>query len=903
MGRHSTSGPFPSGLHVRHFSNQLRLGLLIEIDVDNVDYNEIKHLIKRRTTRSHGQAISIPSQGHEGQASAEFEEELHTELHDQHQRIDLFVQSKTGELERRLDHLLKQILRLTHQIQSTSKKPISIKRLEKFAKAESEVLKVGEEIQSLAQFVAAQRLAFRKLLKKYRKWTGSDRLGVRFQSEILRRRSNFSQKDFGPLLEQWTGVLATVRAPFEAGLSWKPGRENLLRPTSSKAAFDRNRTVSNLKQSNSAMSKTTSAADLATAYSTGSDVDVDTEFATVPLGNTAGRAAYWIHSDDFVQLHILLLQHTRIRRPPAESSFSPTFLSTESSRRTSLQSSANSRVAGMQDEIGIILCDNLQRFAERQNGATIGAFERVPGSLLEAATVSMRYSSKGEATVVINNLPIRQHGVRTSSSTESVKKAKMKRKMLSHLFSSDKLGFSRPSSDKTDFDSGNEPESPDDAIEDVQHWLAEHPNIVPLVHLNVQRTRFVGLGNNKTKGIWAMLDKSILMKKWSVEDLNDFSRSIPANFPHAVLEIRWEGIDQPDLVKQLEETHLTERVHGFSLTSHAITTICRPQGILPPSWLPTLDRDIRKVPARPSLSRRQSAAIQRSPRSTSNERASTPATSAVDGQSSSDFSAVLPLESPATSVPEQLKAPPLGISRKKRHTQKGHPLGRQISASTATPERYWNEFDDGEEALANEAYTIFVDPNAQSSFPGVASITNLFTAVSIAAKTSSENVKAWLLRSSRIKSDERQPLVGDYFDQRPSAEDTDFDSDNSSAEYLPNSRRYSTFPTRRYSTQAHAAASRESLLARGCVASFFASVILLVIATVLTSTARRRYIRTADVGTLVGVVSSLVFGALGMGMMIARKENAGWGQRSVVFALFAMMCAGNAVLLLAVVRS
>ena len=69
---------------------------------DNVDYNVIKHLIKVRTTQGQPQAKAIPGSDGETKALHAFEDELYCELRDQHQRIDLFVQSKAGEIGRRL---------------------------------------------------------------------------------------------------------------------------------------------------------------------------------------------------------------------------------------------------------------------------------------------------------------------------------------------------------------------------------------------------------------------------------------------------------------------------------------------------------------------------------------------------------------------------------------------------------------------------------------------------------------------------------------------------------------------------------------------------------------------------------------------------------------------------------
>ena len=79
--------------------------------IDNVDYNDIKHLIKARTTKGQATAISIPGHGDENAALEEFEEQLYVEFEDQHQRINLFVKSKAGEIQRRLSTCVRQFYR------------------------------------------------------------------------------------------------------------------------------------------------------------------------------------------------------------------------------------------------------------------------------------------------------------------------------------------------------------------------------------------------------------------------------------------------------------------------------------------------------------------------------------------------------------------------------------------------------------------------------------------------------------------------------------------------------------------------------------------------------------------------------------------------------------------------
>ncbi|KAI9822765.1 MAG: hypothetical protein M1832_002998 [Thelocarpon impressellum] len=187
----------------------------------NVDYNDLKRLIKLRTTEDQPRAVDICGQGRRDTGALQaFEDELYGELVEQFQRIDLFVQSKAGEIQRRLDHLDKQIARLNKRDFPAGRQRISVRRLEKFSKAEEDVLRAGEEVRSLSRFIGAQRLAFHKLLKKYAKWTQSSSLLKRFL-KVLDQPASFSRRDLQPLVLQWTEVLAAVREPFKDGMAFK----------------------------------------------------------------------------------------------------------------------------------------------------------------------------------------------------------------------------------------------------------------------------------------------------------------------------------------------------------------------------------------------------------------------------------------------------------------------------------------------------------------------------------------------------------------------------------------------------------------------------------------------------------------------------------------------------------
>lgn len=73
----------------------------------NIDYDYLKDLIKHQTTPGTNKAVSIPGQG--GTSEEAFGNDFLKVLHAQHDRINLFVRSKSGEIERRLQYINKSL--------------------------------------------------------------------------------------------------------------------------------------------------------------------------------------------------------------------------------------------------------------------------------------------------------------------------------------------------------------------------------------------------------------------------------------------------------------------------------------------------------------------------------------------------------------------------------------------------------------------------------------------------------------------------------------------------------------------------------------------------------------------------------------------------------------------------
>ena len=311
--------------------------------------------------------------------------------------------------------------------------------------------------------------------------------------------------------------------------------------------------------------------------------------------------------------------------------------------------------------------------------------------------------------------------------------------------------------------------------------------------------------------------------------------------------------------------------------------------------VPALKEDIRKVPTTLTAPKARKPQGRSIPEESSTRHTSISASSTRNGVSSSGFSA-LHGDSSATSAPDALVTPPVDVFKKKkkrRRSNRKQVLQKQLRESgQARYQRYWNEFDDGSEGSQDEAYTIFVDPNASHGIPGVAAVSRLFNSLSSRVKVAEEKMLYWLRSSPKARHGEQRPLMhGECSPSTADSDQSEIDSSNRVAK-----RHYSTF---RALSQPPAVRARESLLFRSCLASFASSFILLVVAAILITTGRRKAANTVDVGVIIGVVSSLVFAVMGVGSMVRRKDDVGWVHRSIVFLIFVCVLLASSILLAA----
>lgn len=292
----------------------------------NLNYNELKRLIKLRTTNGAPSPVPIP--GQTDHRWSLLEDELYGVLKDQHDNIALFLRSKYGEIERRLAYLDKSVRSAKRSANLYSGRPSLQAR--KYQKLVQEAEAIGEDIQALSRFAAVQKTGFRKISKKYRKWTNSSALQERLVADVFSTNQlDLNLSDQMQHLSAQTAIIKNLE-------------DELLYPD--QQGPDRRTSTIQLE---SPVTQITKAAQLG-------PLNFDAAVASVPFGESSGTAAYWIHMDNLEEARVLLLRYMRDLDLPNT-------LSRESSSDTLTNTSFASR-----PETPTRACyfDNMYRFAQ-----------------------------------------------------------------------------------------------------------------------------------------------------------------------------------------------------------------------------------------------------------------------------------------------------------------------------------------------------------------------------------------------------------------------------------------------------------------------------------------------------------------------------------------------------------
>lgn len=219
---------------------------------------------------------------------------------------------------------------------------------------------------------------------------------------------------------------------------------------------------------------------------------------------------------------------------------------------------------------------------------------------------------------------------------------------------------------------------------------------------------------------------------------------------------------------------------------------------------------------------------------------------------------------------------------------------------------YWNEYDYGSDAegYGDGEYAIYIDPDADDSFPGLNSARAIIRRPLMLAKS-------WFSSRYRAGDDTvHRPLLASedgargapYGGISPYSNDTDEDLEYASSEdNLPFSGFAGYYAALPSVNEQRVERYREEVLAWSTIGAFAASFVLLAVASILLATGRHRLRVEVDAGVTVGVVASLFCACVGLGMMLLRTGTTSIMYRAAVWTSFMASCVFNGMLLILVV--
>ncbi|KAK9353776.1 hypothetical protein V1523DRAFT_180536 [Lipomyces doorenjongii] len=226
----------------------------------SVDYDEFKALIKN----------CIASGVRPGT-----EDIIYSALSEQFERVNVFVRSKAGELDRRIRACNKAVDEITKQDAARTYPISNAQRQKPVIKIEAEIESIYQNLQALARFVSSHKIAFTKLVKAYNKWSSTTSLSTRY-AVIVDSPKSFAKRDFTSSIVELSFLYDSIRRYFQSSLRFfsQPTRTSL---TNGDLDFEAARTMA------------------------------------------SGSTVFWVHSDNFIELETFLVKYLSIM--PNESFF------------------------------------------------------------------------------------------------------------------------------------------------------------------------------------------------------------------------------------------------------------------------------------------------------------------------------------------------------------------------------------------------------------------------------------------------------------------------------------------------------------------------------------------------------------------------------------------------------
>jgi hypothetical protein len=370
-------------------------------------------------------------------------------------------------------------------------------------------------------------------LKKYRRWTKDREFHQVFKEQVINSPGSLFQLDLSYLLDQYVDVLGALRAIFDGD-------------GASIADCETGKTQS-------------ASAHISRALEQGDELDFDLALSTIPLGSHGNRATYWIHPDHYVETQVLLLQQMRLYTGGTKSASRNQSANATPARRQSSVANTD-RYFGTGDDVGLLVLDHAEAFAIKQNASTIGSTEATKGNIVSKAAGNVHRVSSGDAAVVVcADIEAPQHGIKTARGSV---------KNLQGLWGEESRSSAEYGNGSKKHEDNKQNGGPSSEFAVVQQWFQEHKEARPIAGIGSKRTRFIGLQNSSAAGVWAILDRDVYMKEsmskdFACDDWPSAAQSKAVKFPHAILEVRREGVQAALLIQTLDRSHLVRSCLAF----------------------------------------------------------------------------------------------------------------------------------------------------------------------------------------------------------------------------------------------------------------------------------------------------------------------------------------------------
>lgn len=703
-----------------------------------------------------------------------------------------------------------------------------------------EIVQLTRDVQHLARFIGVQRTGFRKLLKKYKKWSHSSSLSEKFLP-ILEAPTSFTNQDFTSTFLELSLLYNVLRQAKLTSITVSPH----VYPSNEKLCM------------------------------------FDCEMITA----VSNAATFWIHPDNMVETKITLLRNLSLvsdsstTLPSSSSHSNLVSLNLSSSKNPVVpeqvsqgeSSSGPDSQSAVIDHTYITFLDNSRKFYSIQTNTDPGQIHSVYGTNT-ASTPVLCSPVGGLRHFCIANLSSEQAELISKSQYEALGGTlkgmdNMSKVALSWVQKRQASPIAKMASQRTRFRYS----------ERVNDLSAGSSASSPTSHMN-------------SPDIWATLDTNIKLTKtgatdtqWPDEDPEDVTE-----FPHCVLEIRWKGLEKPLWLSELESSHLVYQVKGFSMYAHSVAHYYPNSLSVLPQWLTVINEqvDIRKAPKRRTLAKRG--------QSMSSISINTPAPVAPG----------ILLNNERQPLIRSASSKSLGKSHSGRQDYGSNTDSEYVSSdsmSSSKPDqpvvRYWNEFDDPEDGAEEGVFVVIPDEDLDDGLfndHDVAFLVSL--GESLFSKVNAVKTKIQHLFGYKPERRTRRGLATIYEDEEDDDdEDTEFEGF-----YSPRFKSHhghirdidgSYFS---YHSAQAAAEQRNSIIAVLYSICFFLSALMVC---TLLGVLLGEDMNAISMGTYVFIVSgffiALGISVLAMGLFFMRADMPPWWHQTIVFStFFSIICFG-----------